>query len=87
MDRAVGGGDSRRRDHRNARKSWWPHGKDGGDDACELESKMAIPAGLEPACRLIRNQVLVRLSYGIVGVAGETRLHIGLRFRSQSASG
>jgi hypothetical protein len=28
------------------------------------EEELAIPAGLEPACRLIRNQVLVRLSYG-----------------------
>ena len=27
---------------------------------------MAIPAGLEPACRLIRNQVLIQLSYGTV---------------------
>ena len=43
MARAVGGGDSRRTDHRNARKSWSPRGKDGGDDACELEAKIGDP--------------------------------------------
>jgi hypothetical protein len=30
--------------------------------------KMAIPAGVEPACRLIRNQVLIQLSYGTEGM-------------------
>jgi hypothetical protein len=32
---------------------------------------MEIPAGVEPACRLIRNQVLVHLSYGTEEDAGE----------------
>jgi hypothetical protein len=33
---------------------------------------LAIPAGVEPACRLIRNQVLIQLTYGTVeGGAGE----------------
>src|ERR1700730_13884046 len=36
------------------------------DDRRRQARNLAIPAGVEPACRLVRNQVLLQLSYGIV---------------------